>query len=91
MSQAKRLIGSLEISISVEFDDSMLPVSKYFGVFFVAQLTQELVAAQTFIRSCRVFNVRLLAFLTLLQSVKQNRLETGNFIRILDQLSSLGQ
>ena len=45
MCQAKCLIGSLEIGVSVEFDDSMFPVSKYFYVFLVAQFTKKLIAS----------------------------------------------
>ena len=54
----------------MEFDDSMLPVTEYSLVFYVARLTNELIAGQTFVRGWRVFNVRLLALFTLFQRVK---------------------
>ena len=70
VSQAKCFISPLKIGVRVEFDDSMLPVTEYSLVFYVARLTNKLIAGQTFVRGWRVFNVRLLALFTLFQRVK---------------------
>jgi hypothetical protein len=49
VSQTKCFISPLEIGVRVEFDDSMIPVTEYSLVFYVAWHTNELIAGQTFI------------------------------------------